>query len=87
MQKRVGGRLRRFVKAHGSEILADGKKLVGVGRLHAKKKLQNYYGLAIRQNTHSLFLMRKAVGAVLYYCSEATNSEARHMFCDKDAVV
>ena len=29
--------------------------------------------------------MRKAVGAVLYHCSEATSSEARHMFCHKDS--
>ena len=42
-------------------------------------------GLAIRQNSHSLFLMRgKLVGAAFYHCSEANSSEARHMFCDKE---
>ena len=46
--------------------------------------MQNYYGLDIRQNTDSLILMRKAGGAVLYHCSEATSSEARHRFCHKD---
>ena len=57
VQKKVSGRLRKFVEAHGSEMLADGKKLGGVGRRHAKSinKLQNYYGVAIRQNTNSLF--------------------------------
>ena len=48
-------------------------------------KLQNYYGLAIRQDTDSLNKMRKAVGAVLYHCSEAITTEARHQFCDKDS--
>ena len=50
VQKRVDGRLRKFVKVHGSDILIDVKKLGGAGRLHAKiiNVLQNYYGLAIR---------------------------------------
>ena len=48
-------------------MLSDGKKLGGVGRLNETfiYRLQNYYGLAIRQNTDSLVNMRKAVGAVL----------------------
>ena len=64
-----------------------GKKLGGIGRLNEKfiNRLQNYYGLAIRQNTDSLINVRKAVGAVLYPCSEAATPEARHMFCDKDS--
>ena len=72
---------------HGNELLADNKKLGGVGRLNDKwiNKLQNYYGLAIRQNTDSLILKRKAVGDVLYHCNEATSSEARHTFCHKDS--
>ena len=85
--QRVAGRLRKFKKVHGNELLADNKKLGGAGRLNGKwiNKLQNYDGLAIRQNTDSLILMRKAVGAVLYHCSEVTSSEARHMFCRKDS--
>ena len=48
--------------------------------------MQNYYGLSIRQNTHSLNSMRLAVGAVIYHCSEASGgNEKRHMFCDKDS--
>ena len=87
VQKRVGSRLRKFKKAHGSEILADKKKLGGAGRLNEKiiNKLQNYYRLAIRQNTHSLLSMRDTVVAVLYHCGEASTSEARHMFCHPDA--
>ena len=34
VQKRVGGRLRKLKNEHGSELLSDGKKLGGVGRLH-----------------------------------------------------
>ena len=80
-------RQRKFKKVHGNELLADNKKLGGVGRLDDKwiNNLQNYYDLAIRQNTDSLILMRKAVGAVLYHCSEATSGETRHMFCHKDS--
>ena len=29
--------------------------------------------------------MRKAVGVVLYHCSEATTTEASHQFCEKDS--
>ena len=29
--------------------------------------------------------MRKAVGAVLYYCSDANNLESRHQFCPSSA--
>ena len=49
-------------------------------------RLQSYYGMAIRQNTGSLNLMRKAVGAVLYHSSEAADSEARHRFCNEDSL-
>ena len=54
-------------------MLSDGKKLGGIGRLNEKfiNRIQNYYGLAIRQNTDSLINMRKAVATVLYHCSEA----------------
>ena len=27
--------------------------------------------------------MQKAIGAVVYHCSEANDPDARHMFCDK----
>ena len=87
VQRRVGGRLRKLKKANGSKLLEDKKKLGGAGRLNEKviNKLQNYYGLAIRQNTDSLPKMRKAVGAVLYHCSEASSAETLHMFCDVDS--
>ena len=87
VQKRVGGRLCKLKKEKGGEVLSDGKKLGGIGRLNEKfiNRLQNYYGLAIRQNTDSLMNMRKAVGAVLYHCTDAATPEAQHMFCDKES--
>ena len=87
VQKRVGTRLRKFKKENGQHVLSDGKKLGGVARLTEKwiNKLQNYYGLVIRQNTDNLLNMRKAVVAVLYHSSEASTTEARHQFCDKNS--
>ena len=51
VQKRLGGRLRKFKKVHGNELLADNKKLGDIGILNDKwiNKLQNYYCLSIRQ--------------------------------------
>ena len=47
---------------------------------------QNYYGIAIRSNANtSVFDMRKAIGAVLYHCSDANNLESRHQFCPSSA--
>ena len=49
-------------------------------------QLQNYYGIAIRSNANtSVSDMRKAVGAVLYHCSDANNVESRHQFCPLSA--
>jgi len=48
-------------------------------------KLQNNYGVAIRQNCESgdVNVMRKAVGAVLYHHCESKSGtpESQHMFC------
>ena len=40
--------------------------------------------MAIRQNTKTVTEMRKAVGAVLYHCSESSSEETRHLYCPKD---
>ena len=63
--------------------MSDGKTLRG--RLGDKEinKLQNYFGIAIRANCHSVTAMQKAIGAVVYNRSEANDPDARHMFCDK----
>ena len=93
-KKRVGTRLRNLTKS-SKEILSDGKKLGGAGRLteNVNNTLQNYYGKAIRQNIGNLYAIKKSVAAVLLYaikksvaavlfhCSESYDSETRHQFC------
>ena len=77
IQKRVGARLRKL-KATNKSLLSDGKRLGGVGRLTDKKinKLQNYFGIAILQCCGtSVYELKKAIGAVLFHCSEASSSE------------
>ena len=84
IQKRVGTRLRKLKSANTKAVLSDGKKLSGQGRLTEKfiNKLQNYYGIAIRSFCHgNVNSLKKAIAAVLYYCSEASSLEARHQFC------
>ena len=45
--------------------------------------MQNYYGLAIRQNTDDLYAMKKSVGAILYHLTENDDNEERHKFCPR----
>ena len=35
--------------------------------------MQNYYGMAIRQNAGQLHEMKKVIGAVLWHCSDIQN--------------
>ena len=39
--------------------------------------LQNYYGMAIRQNVESLYAMKKSVLAIVFHCSENKDIEVR----------
>jgi hypothetical protein len=85
VQKRVGNRLRKL-KSTDKTKLADGKTLGGKGRLTDKSinKLQNYYGIAVRKSTGStVYQMKKAIGAVLFHCSDALNLESRHYMCPR----
>ena len=67
-------------------LLRKKESLDGADRLSDKaiNKLQNYFGIAIRKNNSSVISMKKAIGAVLFHCCEATDPEACHMFCDKN---
>ncbi|XP_047135810.1 uncharacterized protein LOC124812840 [Hydra vulgaris] len=87
IQKRVGGRLRKL-KATNKQKLSDGKMLGDAGRLTEKaiNKLQNYFGIAVRQSTGStVYQLKKAIGAVLFHCSEAKDVESRHQMCPRTA--
>ena len=40
--------------------------------------------MAIRQNTKTVPEMRKAIGAVLYHCSESASEEIHYLYCPKN---
>ena len=54
----------------------------GTGQLNEEtmNSMQNFYGLAIRQNLNDKYEMKKAVGATLFLCTDITDSESRHLF-------
>ena len=85
------------LKATTKGKLADGKTIGGKGRLsEAKiKKIQKYYGLAIRQNTLkkpnpkqrevevAVYSMKKNIIAILHHCTESRDPAKQHRFCPK----
>ena len=79
VQKRLGNRLRQLRR--GSKNTST--PLSGRGKLTDKmiNSLQNYYGLAIRQNQGQLYAMKKAIGAILWHSTEFESSDYRHRFC------
>ena len=82
VQKRVGSRLRKLKNKSKGVKLADGKGLAGKGRLTDGKidVLQNYYGLAIRENLADVDKMAKAIEASLYHVA-STNEKPQHDLC------
>ena len=85
IQKRLGIRLWQLRKDCKGKKLGDGKGLTGRGRLPDKciNTSQNYYGMAIRQNTDTLYAMKESIGAVLFHCSDISNETVRHQFCPR----
>ena len=85
VQKRMGTRLRNLVHDMRGKKLTDGKPLCGKNRLTKKRinTIQNYYGLAIRQNIASLYAMKKSVFAILFHFSENSDLEDRHKCCPR----
>ena len=75
----VGSRLRKLKKDYVGKKLKDDKTLCG--RLLDKdiNRLQNYFGIAIRANCHSVQAMQSSIGAAVYHCSEANDRDARHV--------
>ena len=51
--------------------------------MYSLNSLQNFYGLAIRQNQMNLNYMERAIGAILYHCSGNGDKEIRHQFYPK----
>ena len=79
VQKRLGTRLRNKVKEYKGTKTPIG----GRGQLHEKaiNSMQNYYGMAIRQNVNNKYEMKKAIGAILFHCTDISDDESRHRFC------
>ena len=86
--------LRRLRTNFKGKVLSDGYKLQGKGRLTDKtiNQLQNYFGMAIRQNSAdawdgnrdvALYQMKKGILAVLWHCTGFENLETRHQFCPR----
>ena len=84
VKKRVGSRLRKLNSSNKGRKLSDGKGLSGKGRLTTTKMdvLQNYYGLAIRENLGSVEGMAKAVKASLFHVASSENNPQHHL-CPK----
>ncbi|MCP4483313.1 MAG: hypothetical protein GY823_01950 [Flavobacteriaceae bacterium] len=82
VQKRLGTRLRKLKVSLGKKKLKDGKGIAGKGRLTNKliDKMQNYYGLAIRQNPQDLNGMQNDIKAGLYHIA-SSESKPQHDMC------
>ena len=68
IQKRVNARLRKL-KSNSKSNLSDGKPIGGEGRLTNKmfNKLQNYFGIAIRQCTGTtVYELKKQLGQFFF---------------------
>ena len=62
----------------------DGRRISGRGRLTEKliNKLQNLYGIALRQNVNkTVHEMKVVIGAVLYHSTEFKETENCHLYC------
>ena len=75
-------RLRKLKSSNKGVKLSDGKGLSDKGRLTDAKidVLQNYYGLAIRENLHDVQEMAKAVKACLFHVA-STDENPQHHLC------
>ena len=82
VQKRVGSRLRKLKSANKGLKLDDGKGLAGKGRLTDSKidVLQNYYGLAIRENLDDVTKMANTIEASLLHVA-STDTNPQHHLC------
>ena len=86
IKQRLGCRLRKL-KSTKKESPSDSKTLEGKGCLTDKMtyKLQNYFGIAIRQWARkTVYEMKIAIGAVLFHCSEASNLDTKHQMCPRE---
>ena len=57
--------------------------LAGNGKLTDKtvNTMQSYFGLAIRQNQGDLYGKKKAIGAILWHCTDFKDESYQHRYC------
>ena len=81
VQKRVGSRLHKIKSSNKGLKLDDGKGLGGKGRLTDSKidVLQNYYGLAVRENLNDVEKMAKNIEASLFHVASTNENPQRHL--------
>ena len=83
IQKWLGSRMRKL-KSTKKGPLSDRKTLGGKGSLTNKmiNKLQNYFGIAIRQCAgKTVFEIKRATRTVLFHCSETSNLDTKYQMC------
>ena len=87
VQTKMGTRLRNLRTEKKGLKMADGKGITGKARLTDKvmNLMQNYYGMAIRQNVDNVYAMKKSIIAILYHCSQNDNEDDWHKFCPRSA--
>ena len=87
IQKRLGSALLQYKKNMKGQQLADGKGVGGAGRLTQDtiKRIQNYYGLAIRQNKGDLQGIKAAINAIMHHIIEHPQKSLafQHKYCPK----
>ena len=89
IQKRMGTALRKFVADNKGQKLMDGKPVGGKGRLTKEKidKIQNYYGMAIRNNPEDLAKMQNDIWAIFHHMIKADHTplQEQHKYCPKNS--
>ena len=87
IQKRMGSALLDYKKGMKGRKLSDGKGVGGAHRLTEDmiKRIQNYYGLSIRQNKGNLIGMKKAITAIQYHIIDEPGKSLsyQHRFCPR----
>ena len=86
IQEQLRSRLRKL-KRLKKEFFSNGKTLGGKSRLTDKmiNKLQNYISIAIRQCAgRTVFKIKKAIGAVLFHCSEELNLDTKYQMWPRE---
>ena len=75
VQKRLGTRLRNKVKEYKGTAIPLSVK----GKLTEKViDSENFYGIAIRQNSGKLCEIKKVAGAILWHCTDINDIQVRH---------